>query len=149
MPSRFIAQAWRNIASPSSPSRCSEKRSAVLCATAFRHPAAGAPPFGKLPGATALPVEELPISARRHTERSDGDLDASPFANPTLGCEEPPLACMADLAVADEHFNLVLPARSLFNLKRHRPESIIGRSSLRRRVRPGPSEQCNRDNPRN
>ena len=59
-----------------------------------------------------------------------------------VGCEEPPLACMADLAVTDEHFNLVLPARSLFNLKRHRPESIIGCSSLRRRVRPGPSERA-------
>ena len=40
------------------------------------------------------------------------------YANPTLGCEEPPtLACMADLAVADEHFDLVLPARYRVNLQ--------------------------------
>ena len=120
----------------------------ALCATAFRHPMAGAPPFGKLPGATALLLEELPIGARGHAERSDVDLNASSFANPALGCEEPPLACMADLAVADEHFNFVLSARSLANLKRHRPEPVIRCSSLRPRIRPEPSEQCDQDNPR-
>jgi hypothetical protein len=53
---------------------------------------------------------QLPIGTGPHAKRSNAHLDATALANSAVGREETSVACVADFAVPDEHFDFALAA---------------------------------------
>ena len=114
----------------------------------LRRPAPCAAALGERPCPAALPFRKPSLGAYRKPQSSKACLDAAVFPNRAFGGEEAAVADMADLSIADEHFNIMTITITLVRDERDRPNAIVGAARPRRTSRSKQGQDHKRRNRR-